>query len=163
MNVLKNILSERSRATLMIRIFGLMKIPLISYVKPSVVAVDEEKIVVKIPFRRRNRNHLNSIYFGSLCVGADCTGGLLAMKYIEQQPERIALVFKDFQADFLKRAEDDTFFVCEQGREISALVEQASRVEKRQEMAVKVTATVPTRFGDEPVAKFSMTLSLKRK
>jgi acyl-coenzyme A thioesterase PaaI-like protein len=147
----------------MIRIFGLMKIPLIAFVKPSVVAIDEEKIVVKIPFRRRNRNHLKSIYFGALCVGADCTGGLLAMKYIEQQPVRIALVFKDFQADFLKRAEDDTFFVCEQGREISALVDQASRLEERQEMAVKVTATVPTRFGDEPVAKFSMTLSLKRK
>ena len=163
MHVLNKFLSERSRATLMIRIFGLMKIPLIAFVKPSVVAIDEEKIVVKIPFRRRNRNHFNSIYFGALCVGADCTGGLLAMKYIEEQPERIALVFKDFQADFLKRAEDDTFFVCEQGREISALVEQASRLEERQEMAVKVTATVPTRFGDEPVAKFTMTLSLKRK
>ena len=163
MHVLRKFLSERSRATLMIRIFGLMKIPLIAFVKPSVVAIDEEKIVVKIPFRRRNRNHLNSIYFGALCVGADCTGGLLAMKYIEEQPERIALVFKDFQADFLKRAEDDTFLVCEQGREISALVDQASRLEERQEMAVKVTATVPTRFGDEPVAKFSMTLSLKRK
>ena len=80
----------------MIRIFGLMKIPLIFFVKPSVVEIDEEKIMVKIPFRRRNRNHLNSIYFGALCVGADCTGGLLAMKYIKAQPERIALVFKDF-------------------------------------------------------------------
>ena len=103
MHVFTNFLSERSRATLMIRIFGFMKIPLISYVRPSVVAVDEEKIVVKIPFRRRNRNHLNSMYFGALCVGADCTGGLLAMKYIEERAERIALVFKDFQADFLKR------------------------------------------------------------
>lgn len=147
----------------MIRFFGLMKIPLISYVKPSVVEIGEEKIVVKIPFRRRNRNHLNSMYFGVLCVGADCTGGLLAMKYIEEQPQRIALVFKDFQAEFLKRAEDDTFFVCEQGREISALVDLASRSEERQEMAVNVTAAVPTKFGDEPVAKFTMTLSLKRR
>jgi hypothetical protein len=72
-------------------------------------------------------------------------------------------VFKDFQADFLKRAEDDTFFSCEQGREISALVDIASRSEERQEMAVHVTATVPTRFGDEPVATFSMPLSLKRR
>lgn len=163
MRVLTKFLSERSRATLMIRIFGLMKIPLISYVRPSVVAVDEEKIVVKIPFRRRNRNHLNSMYFGALCVGADCTGGLLAMKYIEERAERIALVFKDFQADFLKRAEDDTYFICEQGREISALVDLACRCEDRQEMAVNVTATVPARFGDESVATFTMTLSLKRR
>ena len=147
----------------MLRIFGMLKVPLISYVKPTVVTIDDETIVVKISFRRRNRNHLNSIYFGALCVGADCTGGLLAMKYIEEQPERIALVFKDFQADFLKRAEDDTYFTCEQGREISALVDLVSRSEERQEMAVNVTATVPTKFGDEPVAKFTMTLSLKRR
>ncbi len=163
MGVLNKILSQRARATLMLRIFGMLKVPLISYVKPSVVTIDDEKIVVKISFRRRNRNHLNSLYFGALCVGADCTGGLLAMKYIEERPVRIALVFKDFQADFLKRAEDDTYFTCEQGREISALVDLVSRSEDRQEMAVNVTATVPTKFGEEPVAKFTMTLSLKRR
>ena len=163
MGVLNKILSQRARATLMLRIFGMLKVPLISYVKPSVVTIDDEKIVVKISFRRRNRNHLNSLYFGALCVGADCTGGLLAMKYIEERPVRISLVFKDFQADFLKRAEDDTYFTCEQGREISALVDLVSRSEDRQEMAVNVTATVPTKFGDEPVAKFTMTLSLKRR
>ena len=163
MGVLNKILSQRARATLMLRIFGMLKVPLISYVKPSVVTIDDEKIVVKISFRRRNRNPLNSIYFGALCVGADCTGGLVAMKYIEERPVRIALVFKDFQADFLKRAEDDTYFTCEQGREISALVDLVSRSEDRQEMAVNVTATVPTKFGDEPVAKFTMTLSLKRR
>jgi acyl-coenzyme A thioesterase PaaI-like protein len=163
MGVLNKILSQRARATLMLRLFGLIKIPLISYVKPSVVTIDDDKIVVKIPFRRRTRNHLNSMYFGVLCVGADCTGGLLAMKLIEERPEKIALVFKDFQADFLKRAEDDTYFSCEQGREIGALVDLVSRSENRQEMSVNVTATVPTRFGDEPVAKFTMTLSLRRR
>jgi acyl-coenzyme A thioesterase PaaI-like protein len=147
----------------MLRIFGLRKVPLIFYVKPTVVAIDDEKTVVKIPFRRRNKNHLDSLYFGALCVGADCTGGLLAMQHIEERPERIALVFKDFQADFLKRAEGDTFFICEQGREIGALVELASRSEERQEITVHVTATVPGKLGDEPVANFTMTLSLKRR
>ena len=163
MGVLNKFLSQRASATVTLRIFGMLKVPMISYVKPSVVTIDDEKIVVKISFRRRNRNHLNSIYFGALCVGADCTGGLLAMKHIKEQPERIALVFKDFQADFLKRAEDDTYFTCEQGREIRALVDRVSRSEDRQEMAVNVTATVPAKFDEEPVAKFTMTLSLKRR
>lgn len=155
-------ISEKTRATLMLRLFGLLKVPLLFYVRPIVVAIDEEKIVVKVPFRRRNKNHLNSMYFGTLCVGADSTGGLLAMKFIDERPEHISLVFKDFKAEFLKRAEDDTYFICEQGREISALVERTSRSEKRQEMEVNVTATVPTKFGDEAVAEFTMTLSLKR-
>ena len=147
----------------MLRAFGLFKIPLIFFVRPSVVSIDADSIVVKIPLCRRNRNHLNSMYFGTLCIGADCTGGLLAMKFIEEQPEQISLVFKDFRADFLKRAEDDTFFICTQGREISALVDRASNSGERQEMTVNVIATVPSKCGDEPVATFAMTLSLKKK
>lgn len=163
MSWLNRRISEKTKATLMLRFLGLLKIPLISYVKPSVVSIDDEKIVVKIPLRRRNKNHLKSMYFGTLCVGADCTGGLLAMKFMNERPEQISLVFKDFNADFLKRAEDDTYFICEQGREISALVDRVCQSEKREEMAVAVTATVPSKFGDEPVANFTMTLSLKKK
>ena len=163
MDWLSTRISEKTKATLLLRLFGQLKIPLISYVRPSVVAIDEKKIVVKVPLRRRTKNHLNSIYFGTLCIGADCTGGLLAMKFIEARPERISLVFKDFKAEFLKRAEDDTFFICDQGREISALVERASRSSERQEMEVSIRATVPSKFGDEAVAEFTMTLSLKRK
>ena len=146
----------------MLRAFGLSKIPLIYFVRPSVVSLDADSIVVKIPLRRRNRNHLNSMYFGTLCIGADCTGGLLAMKFIEERSEQMSLVFKDFKADFLKRAEDDTLFICEQGREISALVDRASNSDERQEMTVNIIATVPNKCGDEPVATFAMTLSLKK-
>ena len=157
MDWLSTRISEKTKATLLLRLFGQLKIPLISYVRPSVVAIDEKKIVVKVPLRRRTKNHLKSMYFGT-----HCTGGLLAMKFIEARPERISLVFKDFKAEFLKRAEDDTFFICDQGREISALVERASRSSERQEMEVSIRATVPSKFGDEAVAEFTMTLSLKR-
>jgi hypothetical protein len=102
------------------------------------------------------------MYFGTLCIGADCTGGLLAMKFIDARLERISLVFMDFKAVFLKRAGDDTFFICGQGREISALVERTLRSSERQEMEISITATVPSKFGDEAVAEFTMTLSLKR-
>ena len=163
MGWLKKYISAETRATSMLRLFGLLKIPLIWYVKPSVVSIGEEKIVVKVPLRRRNKNHLKSMYFGTLCVGADCTGGLLAMRFINERPEQVSLVFKDFKADFLKRAEDDTYFICEQGREISALVDLVCQSDEREEMPVAVTATVPSKFGDEPVANFTMTLSLKKK
>jgi len=163
MNWLTNLLSVPVQATLRMRLFGLWKIPLIFYVKPSVVAIDREKIVVKVPFRRRNKNHLGSMYFGTMCVGADCSGGLLAMRLIDANPARIALIFKDLKADFLKRAEGDTFFTCTQGREISELVDAASGSDERQEMVMTIVATVPDTFGEEPVATFDMTLSLKKR
>lgn len=103
------------------------------------------------------------MYFGTMCVGADCSGGLLAMKRIDECPVKISLVFKDLKADFFKRAEGDTYFTCTQGQEIGDLVDTVSQSEEREEMPITITATVPDKFGDEPVANFEMTLSLKKK
>ena len=55
------------------------------------------------------------MYFGVLSVGADITGGFLAMKYIRASKSKISLIFKDFHADFLKRAEGDVHFLCSEG------------------------------------------------
>ena len=163
MKLLNNLISKHTQATFMLRTFGLLKIPLLSYVKPSVVSINNEKIIVKIPFKRRNKNHLNSMYFGALCIGADCAGGLLAMRCIEKHPEKISLIFKNVSAEFLKRAEDDAYFTCEQGNEISSFVTTVAQSGDRAEMPINVTVTVPDKFGDAPVAIFNLTLSLKKK
>jgi acyl-coenzyme A thioesterase PaaI-like protein len=147
---------------LLLRWFGLTRIPLLFYVGVSVAEVSPERMVVRIPLRRRTRNHLGSMYFGALCVGADCAAGALAMYLIRQQPEHVSLVFKDFSAEFLKRAEGDVDFCCSQGKEISDLVAQAATSDERVERQVEVIATVPAE-GDEPVARFKLTLSLKKR
>lgn len=149
--------------TLSIRLFGLTKIPLLLYVRPSVVELSEERVVVKIPLRRRTRNHLRSMYFGALAIGADCAGGIIAMQQIQKSSDNISLIFKTLTADFLKRAEGDVHFTCNEGRAISALVTAAEQSQERVEMPVNITATVPSRLGDEPVATFTLMLSLKKK
>jgi len=158
-----SLLPDHLAATFKMRLFALSKIPLIFYVRPSVVSISREKIVVRIPLKRRNRNHHGSMYFGVMCVGADCSGGLLGMQHIDDRPEKIALIFKDLQADFYKRAEGDTYFTCTQGDAIAALVEKTANSEERQEMPITITATVPDKFGDEPVARFVMMLSLRKR
>lgn len=162
MNWLHKLLSEESRETLALRWFGLTRIPLLFYVGVSVTELTPERMVVKIPLRRRTRNHLGSMYFGVLCAGADCAAGAFAMYLIRQQPEHISLVFKDFKAEFLKRAEGDVEFICDQGKEIAELVTQAAASGERIERQFDVTATVPS-LGNEPVARFKLTLSLKRR
>lgn len=122
-----------------------------------------EKVVVKIPLRRRTKNHLKSMYFGALAIGADVSGGLIAMKLIRESGQPISLIFKYLNADFLKRAEGDVYFSCVQGREIAGLVQSALASEERVEMPVEVIATVPDLLGEEPVAKFTLGLSLKKK
>lgn len=132
------------------------------YVKPSVMEISNERVVVRIPLIRRTGNHLGSMYFGALSVGADCSVGALAMHLIKQQPENISLIFKNFNAEFHMRAEGDVDFCCSQGKEISNLVAQAAASDERIEKIVDVIATVPDK-GDDPVATFKLTLSMKRR
>jgi len=154
---------EKLNATLKLRAYTFFKIPLIFYVSPSIEEINSERCVVRIPLKRRTRNHLNVMYFGVLATGADCAGGLMAMRLIQESGRNVALLFKDFKADFLKRAEGDVFFTCEDGAAIRAQVDKALASDDRVNSPVRVTATVPSLLGSEPVALFELTLSLKKR
>ena len=149
--------------TMRLRLWTLTKIPLLFFLRPSVVTVTERATVIRIPLTRRSRNHLGSMYFGALCAGADLAGALTAMRRIEASGRRISLIFKDVKAQFLKRAEGDVLFSCEDGQAVAALVARAIASGEREELPVRVVATVPDKLGAEPVADFVLTLSLKRR
>jgi acyl-coenzyme A thioesterase PaaI-like protein len=138
-------------------------VPLILFVNPSVITLDDEVCVVKIPLSWRTKNHLKSMYFGSLCTGADIAGGLIAMAEIANTKKNIALSFKDFKANFLKRAEGDVYFTCSQNREIRSFVNKVIISGERMNFPVKINATVPAISTSEIVAEFELTLSLKLK
>jgi len=159
---LQKMLPENYRNTIALRYFGFIKIPMLFFTRPSVVTLTADRIVVKIPLRRRTKNHLGSMYFGALCAGADCAAGLYAMNLTQKRSERISLIFKDLKAKFLKRAEGDVYFHCDQGREIANLVAEVAKSDERIDMPVHVEARVPSQC-DDPVARFTLTLSLKKK
>lgn len=147
--------------TIFLRLFGLAKIPMLFACSPEVVKMSPEETIVKIPLNFMTRNHLGSMYFGVLAMGADCAGGLMAMSLIRQSKKKASLVFKDFKADFLRRAEGDVHFTCKDGKKIAAQVKEAMRKKTRVNRTLKIIATTPSVSGDEPVAKFDLTLSLK--
>jgi acyl-coenzyme A thioesterase PaaI-like protein len=156
-------LPESVRETFLLRAFGLLKIRLLFFIRPSVVEMTESRCEIRVPLNRRTRNHLHSMYFGTLAAGADCAGGLIAMRVIQEEGNRVSLIFKDFHAEFLKRAEGDVHFVCTEGKAVRELVLKALESGQRENMPVHITATVPSKLGTEPVANFILTLSLKRK
>ena len=156
------IFSSETITTWKLRLFGFIRIPLIFFCWPQVIKITETSLEVKIKLNRRTRNHLNSMYFGVLSVGADVTGGFLAMGYIRDSKSKISLIFKDFQADFLKRAEGDVHFICNEGNEIRALIQRSEETGERENMPVNITAMVPS-ISQDPVAEFILTLSIKKK
>ena len=96
-------------------------------------------------------------------MGADVAAGLIAFQLVREQKARVNFIFKDLRAEFLKRAEGDVVFTNVDGPLIQDLVRRALSSEERHEATVHVVATVPSKLGDEPVAKFELTLSVKKK
>jgi len=151
------------RDNMFMKFFGLTKVPMLFYLRPKVKELSSEQTIIQIPLTRRSKNHLNSMYFAALAAGADLAAGMSAMKMIYESGEKVSLSFKEFQANFLKRAEGDTIFTCKQGVEIKEFVDRILESGERENMPVKVIATCPDKLGDEPVAEFTLILSLKKK
>lgn len=149
------------KMNLFLKLFGLRKVPMIAYVKPKIVECDADRVVVKIKLSRRTKNHLNSMYFGALAVGADIAGGLLAVFLADDKKLKISLAFKAVSAEFIKRPEDDVLFTCEDGKTIEKMIIQSMDDGQRINQVVNIVATCPNVFGFEPVATFKLTLSIK--
>ena len=151
------------RETWKLRAWAFWNIRLIAYVRPTVIEWSDDRCEIRVPLNRRTRNHLRSMYFGALWTGADAAAAMIGLKASQKTGGRIAVIFKDARAEFLKRPEADVHFTCAQGRQILELMEKADSTGERQNLPVEVVATVPTLSGDEPVARFTLTLSVKKK
>ena len=97
------------------------QIPVICYCRPQIIHLDDEHCTLRIPLNWRTRNHVQSMYIGVFTVGADLTGGLLTLRSIRKRKRKVVLIFKDFHANFFKRAEQDVIFICKDGAELSLI------------------------------------------
>lgn len=150
------------RETAFVRMFAL-RVPVLLFLGPRVLGLDEEGCAVEIPLGWRSRNHVGSMYFGALCAGADIAAGLNAFRAIRDGHPKVVPLFKDVRAEFLKRADGDVVFRARDGRRVTEAVRQADETGERFTLPVEVIATVPEKYGEEPVARFSLGLSLRRK
>ena len=144
----------------MVFLLGLFKIRLIGLVKPRVLKVDETTVKVQIRLRRRTRNHLNSMYFGALAIGADVAGGIHAFYYAEQSGKKVSFAFKSMSAEFHKRAESDVVFICNDGSIVKKAIGQSILTGERVNDEVVVNAY---NLSNELVARFVMGISVKVK
>jgi len=143
--------------------YAAFRFPLLAVLRPRVERLDENASRVRVVMGHLTRNHLGTMYFGALCMGAELGPGLLAMRCIRERGNRTALIFKEFHAKFLRRVEGDAVFHCDEGAELCRMVDEALASGARGERTVKVVATVPLLSGEEPVAEFELTISVKRR
>ena len=141
-------------------LMGLVKIPMIAYTKPKLQVIDDEKVLVTIRLRRRTKNHLNSMYFGALAVGADVAAGLHAFYFAKKSGKNISFAFKSVKAEFLQRATSNITFESKDGQKVAKVFDQAMTTGERVNQPVLVTAY---NINNEVVATFEMEISVKVK
>jgi len=136
------------------------KIPMIGFVRPKLLLLNDTDVEVRIRLRRGTKNHLKSMYFGALAVGADVAAGIHTFYFAEKLGKKVSFAFKGMNAEFLKRAESDIIFKCNQGD----LIRRA--IEKSEKEQIRINETVVVNAIDnqgEVVAKFDMIVSVRVK
>lgn len=138
-------------------LFGFFRIPLIGFCWPQIHQLSVNAISVRIPLIRRTKNHVNSMYLGAMSIGADLASGFLAYHLLQSRGLKAAPVFKSMKVEYLKRAEAAVYFNCDQGAEISQMIDEMERTGER----VNKTVSVNAMCNNELVATFEMELSMK--
>lgn len=156
-------MNQLTKAKRMLRLFGIFKIPLIGFVRPRIIELTDQKLVVRIKLRRKTRNHLGSMYFGALAIGADIAGAFQAFQIADELKRKLSIVFKDFKADFIQRPESDVCFVSEAGDQIRAMVEESIKTGERVTQGIRIKALTGYPENPEVAAEFTLGLSIKDK
>ncbi|MFA6303198.1 MAG: hypothetical protein WC627_08715 [Legionella sp.] len=141
--------------------FGTFKVAMIAYVKPRLIKLTDSDIIICLPLNRRTRNHLHSMYFGALSVGADLAGGLHGFYHADLAKCKVSLVFKSFRAQFLVRPESDVYFVSTMGETVKAMIEESKITGQRINKPISIKAYTNYTTKPEGVADFVLELSIK--
>lgn len=113
---------------------------MIGFVNPKILEINTKKACLKIKLRRRTRNHLQSMYFGALCVGFDLAAGMLVLYLAELNRYKISFAFKSVKIDFIKRPYSDVVFDCNEGLQIQELLIEAEKSRKRLNKQLQVNS-----------------------
>ncbi len=155
-------MKAETKLSFMIYLLTFFKIPIIAFMRPRVLELSEKRSVVEIKLKRRTKNHLGAMYFGALTVGAELTCALKAVELVFLKKKPINFLFKDFKADFLKRAEGDVHFICEQTKDVEDLISKALLSGEREEKIIRGKAFEVSNLNDH-IMTFELTLSLKKR
>lgn len=156
-------MSKLNKANWKLFWFGVLKIPAIRFSRAWLTALSDHELILRIPNKKRNRNHLNSIYIANYAIGADLACGFLAFQILENRKLKASLLFKSLSAEFIKRAESDLFFKCNAAIEINNMIDLSVKTGERQNKMIRINAYVVENQQEEPVAEITIELSIKIK
>ena len=146
----------------MLLLFGVFKVALIGILRPRIIELNDTSIRVAMKKSRISRNHLGSIYLGSLCVGADVAAGFHAFYFARRENLTISLAFAGMKANFLRRADGNVIFESTSGELVMKKLQESASSGERETFSVPVHV-YSEKDAAEQIAEFEMDLSVKVK
>lgn len=122
--------------------------------------IDEVKCATQVPYKWLTQNPFNSTYFASLAMAAEMSTGLLALSNVYKRNPAVSMLVTKMEALYFKKATGITFFTCEQGKEISVIIDEAIQTGEGKNIIVR---SIGKNKAGELVAEFLFTWSFKAK
>lgn len=134
------------------------KLPSAVFWRLKIKSLSLEKCEVSIPFFWRSQNPFQSIYFAALAGAAELSTGALCQLGMAGKG-KFSMLVVDFRAEYHKKANQKIIFTCDQGAELSQLIDS---LQPQETGTLTMISTGRNPQGDV-VAKFYVTWSFKRK
>lgn len=150
-----------------IRVFALGKVPLLGLLGPKVITYSNQASVVRLPLNFLSKNHLGSMYFGALAMGAELSVALPIVDKLRSSKAKASFIFKDFSCEFKRRAETNVDFCCLEIEKINELFAKAINSGERVEgtyagFAVPSACPALTANESDYLMTYRLTISVKR-
>jgi hypothetical protein len=142
------------------RLYFLKSLPMGLFSGIKLIQLDETISVSEVPFRWRNKNPFNSMYFAVQSMAAELSTAAPVLLALKAADAEIALIIVDLKAEFVKKAQSKVTFSCVDYDKIANAVAQL----KQADDSVTVIAKTTGRDVDHnEVSKFYFTWSFKRR
>jgi hypothetical protein len=132
--------------------------PIIGFCNPKVELLDKEQCSLTIPLSHQTKSHINTLGFGPLAIGADLTGGLLALYLGQFYDKPLDFCFSKAEILFLRKPISDVFFSCLDGAKINNTLKTARESGTAHTVDIHIQACVYKGQLKKSVAKFMLTL-----
>lgn len=113
-----------------IKASSFLRVPLLFFCNPKVISLNPSA-KVKLPLNWFTKNHYRTMYFGALCMGAELSVALPLLNEMFVNKRKVNFIFKDFQSDFLKRADTNVIFEFDKVTELYDLVTECEKQKTR--------------------------------
>ena len=160
MNSNKDQFIQLIRHPVKFRIFLFSKLPAAFFSGVKVKTIDEASAIVTVPYKWFSQNPFRSTYFACLAMAAEMSTGVLGLMQVIERKPSVSMLVVNLEANYFKKAVDLTTFVCEDGKLIEVLVDDAIATGEARSVRAK---SVGRNKAGEIVAEFYITWSFKAK